>query len=271
MTKPNLYFYAALECEAKPLIKHFGLTRLNANHPFSIYKNETIVLTISGIGKMAMAAAVAYTQAMIPSHTHPVLINVGIAGHKSHPLGDLFLATKITDSESGRRFYPQLIGKYWLETEPLQTASIPCTEYSTNAMHDMEASAFYEVAIKFSSSELIHSLKVISDNSLSSIKAIHPKQVSEWIFNHLSQIEQLCEQCFLLQHSISSTKLKEFQNIINKWHFSVTGQIKLKILLLRWQTLSPELWLKTNKTVLYKSKDVLRKLEEDIDILDVYL
>jgi nucleoside phosphorylase len=269
MTQPTLYIYAALECEAKPFINYFGLTKVNTKHPFSIYKSDTTVLTVSGVGKTAMAAAVAYTQAIIPSSTNPVLINVGIAGHRNHALGNLFLATKITDKDSKKRFYPQLIGGHWPETAEIQTTSTPCTEYSENSIHDMEASAFYEIAVKFSSSELIHSLKIISDNSSSSINTIRPKQVSEWISQHLTQIEQLCEHCLSLQQSILPIELIEFQSIINQWHFTISGEIKLKKLLLRWQNLSPKLWLKANKVVLYKSKDVLRKLEEDVDALDI--
>ncbi|MCK5889573.1 MAG: hypothetical protein KAG19_06500 [Methylococcales bacterium] len=271
MTTPNLYIYAALECEAKPLIKHFELAKLTTRHPFSIYKNDTTVMTVSGVGKVAMAAAVAYTQAIIPSCSSPVLVNIGIAGHADYELGDLFLAAKIIDNESGKRFYPQLIGNKWPETGNIQTASTLCTEYSNHAMHDMEASAFYEVAVKFSSSELIHAVKVISDNSSSSIDSINPKQVSMWISQHLTQIDQLCERWRSLRKLITTTELKELQPIINQWHFSVSGQIKLKMLLLRWQTLSPQLWLEVNTTVLYKSKDVLRKLEQDINDLDVYL
>ena len=271
MTKPNLYIYTALECEAKPLIKHFDLKKDSTRHPFSIYKSNTTVLTVSGMGKVAMAAAVAYTQAIIPSYLNPVLVNVGIAGHASYALGDLLLATKIVDDESCKRFYPQLIGNNWPQTGEIQTTSTPCIEYSTNAMHDMEASAFYEVAVKFSSSELIHSLKIISDNQSSSIKLINSKQVGAWVSQHVIQIEKLCQRWLSLQQSIHKTELKEFNTIINQWHFSVSGQIKLKMLLLRWQTLSPQLWLEMNKTVLYKSTDVLRKLEQDIDALKVYL
>ncbi len=55
----------------------------------------------------------------------------------------------------------------------------------------MEASAFYETAVRFSSSELILCLKVISDNQLSPVENIQPKQVAALIAAHLATVESL--------------------------------------------------------------------------------
>lgn len=270
-TSSSLFIYTALECEAKPFLKLFELKKESNNHPFSIYRNNNTFLTISGVGKIAMAAAVSYTQAIYQNYSSPVIVNVGIAGCKSQSIGDIFLATKIVDKDSGKRFYPQLIGRSWPKTNKVQTSSAPCTEYSSEHMNDMEASAFYETAVKFSSSELIHCIKVISDNGLSSIKEIHPKLVTKWISNHLIQIEQLLNHWSSLQQSISFNELKDFNKITSQWHFTVSGQIKLRNLLLRWQVLSKGSWLSNNRTNLQSSKDVLRKLEVDTNNLKIQL
>lgn len=270
-TIPTLFIYTALECEAKPLLKQLDLKRVCNSHPFSIYKNHNIVLTVSGVGKIAMAGAVAYTQALFQATQLPVLVNLGIAGHKYQAIGDIFLATKIIDKDSGKRFYPQLIGSDFPKTMGLLSSSIPCTEYSADYMNDMEASAFYETAIKFSSNELIHSIKVISDNEQSSIDTIRPKLVSQWINNHLYQIEHLLNHWGALQQSVTTNELKEFDAIVNQWHFTVNRQIKLKSLLLRWQTLSTNPWLTIEQASFDSSKDVLQKLESDINSLDLQL
>lgn len=269
-TIPNLFIYTALECEAKPLIKYFDLKKEN-KHPFSIYKGPSTILTVSGVGKIAMAGAVAYTQALFQSIPSPVLVNLGIAGHSSLPIETLVLATKIIDKDSGKRFYPQLIGNDWPKTSSIQTSSIPCTEYNAHYLNDMEASAFYETAIKFSSNELIHSIKVISDNAQSTIESINSKLVIQWLTNHLSQINSLLSHWLSLQQSMRANDLKEFDAIVQRWHFTVGGQLKLKSLLLRWQALSSAPWLDTFESNPNNSKEVLKKLESDLNNLDVYL
>ncbi len=268
---PNLFIYTALECEAKPLIKQFELKKENFNHPFPIYKNDSIVLTISGVGKVAMAGAVAYTQAIFQPQHLPVLINIGIAGHKFESIGEIVLASKIVDKDSGKRFYPQLIGTNLPKTGEVQTSSKPCTEYSASYMNDMEASAFYETAVRFSTNELIHSIKVISDNEKTSIESINAKKVSQLISNQLTQIEQLFNCWILLQKSFIPSELKEFNLILQQWNFTVSGKIRLKSLLSRWQLLSAESWLTNNQAKLKSSKDVLKKLEIDISYLKVIL
>ncbi|MCK5831202.1 MAG: hypothetical protein KAH20_12970 [Methylococcales bacterium] len=268
---PNLFLYTALECEAKPLINRFNLKKECHNHPFSVYRNQNIILTVSGVGKIAMAGAIGYTQALFQTIQSPVLINLGIAGHKYYAVGDIFLATKIVDSDSGKRFYPQLIGNDWPKSTEIHSSSIPCTKYSTDYMNDMEASAFYETAIKFSSNELIHSLKIVSDNEQSSIEKIRPKLVTQWINHHSTQIEYLLNHWISLQQSITNPKLNEFDMIVSQCHFTVSSQIKLKSLLLRWQTLSTERWLDTKEKKLCSSKEVLQKLEFDVNNLGVHL
>jgi nucleoside phosphorylase len=268
---PNLFIYTALECEAKPLIKQFELKKENFNSPFPIYKNDSIVLTISGVGKVAMAGAVAYSQAIFQPQFSPVLINIGIAGHKFEPIGEILLASKIVDKDSDKRFYPQLIRTNLSKTSEVQTSSKPCTEYSASYMNDMEASAFYETSVRFSSNELIHSIKVISDNEQSAIESINAKKVSQLISNQLTQIEQLLNHWVLLQKSVIPSELKEFNLILQQWNFTVSGKIRLKSLLSRWQMLSAEPWLANNQAKLKSSKDVLKKLEIDINFLKVNL
>ena len=53
-----------------------------------------------------MSAGIAYTQAIYLSDPNPILLNIGIAGHKENPIGSLYLIDKITDVDSERRYYP---------------------------------------------------------------------------------------------------------------------------------------------------------------------
>jgi hypothetical protein len=267
----QLFIFTALECEAKPIINYFGLKKELSEHSFSLYKNDSIVLAISGVGKIPMAAVVGYVFAMYPNVNSPVIINIGIAGHKSLGLGSLILASKISDNDSGKSFYPQLIGNNFPKCYELMTSSKPCSAYQADCLSDMEASAFYEIALKFSSNELVHCIKIISDNESSSIDEIRPKLVIEWLASLMDEIDVLLQFWLKQSNLIKPIKLEEYEEIINKWHFSVASQIKLKNLLQRWNVLSTDSWVIPKNPPLSNSKEILKKLEADIYCLEVHL
>ncbi len=267
---PSVFIFTALECEAKPLIQHFNLKKEKNNKVFNRYSHGSIILTISRVGKTAMAAAVAHTFALFPKTNTPVIINIGIAGHKSQPLGDLFLASKVSDNDSGKRFYPHLMGNNLPLSCEVITSSKPCTNYALDTVADMEASAFYEVAVKFSSNELIHCIKVISDNESTSINDIRPSLVIEWISCHLASIDHLIQHWSKLSQLITPAEQETFTGLVEKYHFSVSSQIKLKALLQRWHVLSASSWAKQNSPST-NSKEILKQLEEDITNLNIHL
>ncbi len=132
MMHPNthkIFIYTALPCEAKPLVEHFGLKKDVSVRPFAVYLSHDICLTVTGLGKSAMAAGVAYTQALFASVEHPVMLNIGIAGHKDHPLGGLFLIDKIIDVDSQKSYYPSLNVTPPCPTGSIQTSSKPQLNY----------------------------------------------------------------------------------------------------------------------------------------------
>ena len=270
-TYPKIFIFIALDCEAKPVVSFYDLKKETVEHPFSIFKNNEIVLTITGIGKVAMAGAVAYTFALFPDNKVPVIVNIGIAGHRTHALGHLLLAMKIVDNDSGKKFYPQLLGINKPETSEILTASAPCAEYRENCLVDMEASAFYEMAIKFSTCELIHSFKVVSDNADFTIDTIQPKVVSQWIANQLTEIDKLIKHWVEFRKLVAGIELEEYQELVNKWHFTVSGKIKLKALLMRWKILSAGDRLTLSEERFANAKELLKKLEADVNRLEVYL
>ncbi len=268
---PTLFIFVALECEAKAIVSQFKLKKEMTKDPFPLYKNGATVLTVTGVGKVAMAGGVAYTLAKFSGAALPVLVNVGIAGHKTQTIGQLLLADKIVDPDSRKVFYPQLIGAGWPETSEVQTTAIPNECYNSNCLNDMEASAFYEVAVKFSSSELIHSLKIVSDNELSSINLINAKRVNEWLSSQSVDIEKICYRFGKMRELILPVELSEYHQIVKQWHFTVTGKVKLKSLLRRWVVLSSTPWVKNSEVNFNSGKELLHQLAADVDCLGVNL
>lgn len=269
--RPRIFIYAALSCEAKPLIKYFGLKKATMLQPFATYLNHDICLTVTGLGKSAMAAGVAYSQALFASVNHPVLVNIGIAGHKDHAVGELFLIGKIADFDSLKNYYPPLVFTPPCPTASIQTLSRPQLNYDPQHLCDMEASAFYETAVRFSTGELIHCLKVISDNEASPVENIQPKQVSTLIAAHVATIEILLEELSLLAKVITAQEPELFEQLIQRYHFTVSEQGQLKNQLSRWAILSHTRTPELDETQFHKGKDVLFWLDQQISKIEFSL
>ena len=263
----KIFIYTALPCEAKAFIEHYKLKKDLEVHAFAVYLNNDICLAVSGLGKSAMAAAVAYTQARYTSSDHPVLINIGIAGHQHQPLGELCLIDKITDVDSQKSYYPSLISSAPCQRASLQTVSKPQHHYHESELCDMEASAFYETAVRFTTSELIVCLKVISDNQDSSVDAINAKQVSALISAQLSTIETLLTQTRALATLITVAEPPLYNELLQRYHFTAHQRQQLKSQLTRWEVLSDQPALLIDDDNLVSSKDLLRYLESRINTI----
>ncbi|HEY8097789.1 MAG TPA: hypothetical protein VIE65_17120 [Methylobacter sp.] len=268
---PRIFIYAALPCEAKPLVEHFKLKKDTTIQPFAVYLNQDICLTVTGLGKSAMAAGVAYSQALFGSAEHQVLVNIGIAGHKHHAVGSLFLIDKITDVDSQKSYYPPLVFTPPCATANIQTVSRPQLVYDREHLCDMEASAFYETAVRFSTGELIHCLKVISDNESSPAENIQPKQVAVLIAAHIAGIETLLAKLSRLATLITAPELRLFEELTQRYHFTVSEQGQLKNQLSRWAVLTDTQVPEFNETQLHKGKDVLSWLDQQINEIEFCL
>jgi hypothetical protein len=268
---PRIFIYAALPCEAKPLVEHFGLKKATTIQPFAVYFNQDICLAVTGLGKSAMAAGVAYTQALFAKVEHPVLVNIGIAGHKHHAVGGLFLIDKITDVDSKKSYYPPLVFTPPCRTACIQTVSRPQLVYDLQHLCDMEASAFYETAVRFSSGELIHCLKVISDNESSPAENIQPKQVAQLIAAHVATIETLLAELSRLASLITVPEPKLFDQLLQRYHFTVSEQGQLKNRLSRWATLADTPDTEFDEHRFRKGKEVLYWLDQQISEIEFFL
>lgn len=265
MPEAFCYFFVALPCEAKPLIAHFKLKKELSISAFSIYRNAQISLTVTGIGKSAMAAGVAYSLALFPGSSLPVLLNIGIAGHSRHPLGSIFSADKIVDQDSGRSYYPQLVARPPCPTQTIITVAKPQLDYPSASLYEMEASAFYEAAIRFSSSELIQCIKIISDNKSNPTEHIKAAQVSDWIQGALPIIEKYTQQLSQLAQLNKSVEKNHFNEITAQWRFSSNEQLQLKSLLNKRAILIQHKTLDLTDLPSGSGKLVLNYLRKEID------
>lgn len=268
----TVFIYVALPCEAKPLVERFKLKKQMAVTPFAVYLNKDVCLTVTGLGKSAMAAGVAYTQALFGSSKPAFLINLGVAGHRDFDLGALFLMTKITDADSQRNYYPSLVFSLPYSTASIQTVSKPVVDYDSVALCDMEASAFYETAIRFVSREFIFCLKIISDNQSSTIANVQPKRVVEWVGKHVDAIEYLLKLA-LKQAEFSKERgnFALFAQLLNQYHFTINESEQLKSLINKWDVLTNHQHLECDQTGLTTAKSVLQWLDVKISQVEYLL
>lgn len=234
-----IHIVTALPCEARPILDYYDLAPLQQGGHFRVYGNEDCTLIISGIGKLAAAAACGYLGALQASQ-HGAWINIGIAGHLHYPVGNGYLAHRITDQASQQSWYPAVIFDPPCPTEHLISVDTAETSYDQPALYEMEATGFYASAIRFSPSELVHCYKVISDNASSPADRFSLRQVEALIQDKLPQITSIITALQLLsdEHNAIHQDPPQYQHLIEKHHFTVTEKIELKQFLRRWSLLN---------------------------------
>lgn len=260
-----VHFIVALQSEATPLVEHFRLKRIMDERSFPVYRNETITLTISGIGKTTSAAAVAYTQAFFGRRESSVWLNIGIAGAAQQSIGAIYRIHKIADQETDLRWYPALIGRRLCDGAELLTVPKAQTVYSKSCLYDMEATGFYPTAIKFSSSELVQCLKVVSDHDEYSRNRVTSKEVRDLIGNQLDTIDRHHLQLYELANSNSELVPNEYSEFVERWRFTGHEKLQLAQLLKQWTVLFEKSPRSLTIADLATGKDVLQRLKSEIE------
>ncbi|MBW1892379.1 MAG: hypothetical protein JRI91_01605 [Deltaproteobacteria bacterium] len=92
---PLIGLVMATMLEAKPFVTHIPLNKINQK-PFPVFKNNNMVLIISGIGKANAAMAAFHC---CKEFSPGIIVNAGAAGATDHssPLGEFYHITKIIE------------------------------------------------------------------------------------------------------------------------------------------------------------------------------
>ena len=181
------------------------------------------------------------------------------------------MADKITDAETQRRFYPQLAFEAPCQTLPLITLSRADAEYSDDNLRDMEAAAFYEIAVKFSSSELIHCLKVVSDNAESALEKVNEESVAAWVQARIADVEHMIAVLTRLRESLPTSGSELYKQWLEQFHFTATNAAKLHMLLNRWQVLNRAATFNLAETKAGNARELLAWLESQLEKSQYYL
>lgn len=262
----------ALSAEAAPLIQHWRLKKSNRAHPFPLFNNDDMQLVVCGIGKCNSAAATAWLAGIQSKQRqrNSIWLNIGIAGHISTEIGTAICASRILDSATKQNWYPTLINNT-MQKSTVQTMDKPTPDYANDNALDMEASGFYQTAIRMSTTELTQCFKAISDNSDSPISNLTSETTKSLIGDNLptftQQIEILQSLSYCCEVTDSSAIELEFHR---RWRFSTTQKHQLQRLLHRQLAISgnynqAQLFLQKASATNFSSAELLNRLSSLTD------
>tara|TARA_E500000331_G_scaffold43016_1_gene35578 strand:+ start:209 stop:1009 length:801 start_codon:yes stop_codon:yes gene_type:complete len=256
-------FIMALKNEAYHLIKRYHLT-LVVHQPFKVYQTQNMRVILSGVGKSSSYAATKFALEDRETH-HGLWVNFGVAGDSALPVGSLVSISKVTEDDTGRSWYPYVKQHPKCYVKALRTYNSPICQYPLNSSCDMEASGFMAAVSEAISSEHIHVLKLISDNSSSGIgnltKALMKQLVAENIELINTYIKSAEENLSIEPKSFPFSIEKMFQG----QHFTVTQTHQLLELYRSFCALCPEeAWPSIELNNRDTPSDILAKLRLQI-------
>ena len=226
-----LIWVCALHCEAKPVIDYYRLKKSQDDSAFELYCGDDMLCIISGIGKVASAAACAWIAARYHQQASLAWINLGIAGSGQHEIGAAFSINQVIDADSGQRYYPVPCGSPVLAGVPCMTLSQPGEDYREGYLFDMEASGFMYSTLRFSSAELTQCIKIISDNRTHKTGK-QRQQVSDLIHQNIDPIKRQADSLIELNREIATLAVcpESWQRLITLTRFSQTQKNRLRVL-----------------------------------------
>lgn len=191
MTEIAINIIVAMSPEAKPINQHLKLVRDNRYASFPLYRNNNITLVVSGYGKQKSADATTWLHQITDSKPDSIWINMGIAGHPTHRVGDAFQADAILDQTSGESWSLLTTAALPCPTERVFSVDEPDNTYINNGLVEMEAAGFYRSALQCATPDRIHCLKVVSDNHENPTSGLNGKIVSKLIHDNLNMLDIL--------------------------------------------------------------------------------
>jgi len=253
----ELCWVVALDCEARPIIDALRMKRRSDDRPWPVYvsADETQWLIVSGIGRVASAAATAYLAAMVAPPGSACWLNFGIAGHPSLDPGELRRAGKVIDVAPQRVWYPSEITRSAPKTEVLTTVDKPGREFPGGGLVEMEAAGFFPTASRVATRERVQVVKVVSDNARETFEtSITPARVSGWVTRVLPDLfryadalrtvarevgDRACDRFDLLEgvtFRLTVTQMRQFERLIER--LDALGGVDAQRLDSLWQGVS---------------------------------
>ena len=256
-------FITALKNEAYHLIKRYRLT-LVVHQPFKVYQTENMRVILSGIGKSSSYAATKFALEDRDTH-HGLWVNFGVAGDHALPIGSLVSVSKVTEDDAGLSWYPCVKQNPNCYVKELRTYNDPIRQYPLNSLCDMEASGFMAAVSEAISSEHIHVLKLISDNSSSGMGNLTKILMKQLVAENIELINEYIKSAEQNLSIEPKTLPFSAEKILKGQHFTVTQTRQLLELYRSFFALCPdEAWPSIRLNNRDKPSDILANLRLQI-------
>lgn len=230
-----IYIATALALEARPIIDYYGLKRDNKIKKIQVFKNDDIVLMITGTGILKSAIAVTHILTIFDIKRDDLFLNIGVCGavNDKYKIGEIIFVNRIKNSITGRNWYPEVVFKHDFKEGYLETYSNPI--YSKENLKcdivDMEGAGLIEAISLFFESYQIIFLKIISDR----LEKVSAEVVPELIKNNLSFIDEYLKNRKLAfkdeKAGIDEIELEYIEIFAQTMRFTQTMKNELKELL----------------------------------------
>jgi hypothetical protein len=185
-----VYISVSLYVEAKPIIEYYDLKKDMYDRFYQIFKSDNMTLIITGVGKIACAAATSHILSKNLLFDEDIVINIGICGAKNDvQIGTPYLINKIKDASTGKDYYTDVLLKHEFYENSIETFDKPVEDVSEleEALCDMESSGFYLSASKYVEQHRIFLIKVVSDRI--GVDIVDKNVVSSIIEKNLDKID----------------------------------------------------------------------------------
>ncbi|MBN1914875.1 MAG: hypothetical protein JW769_03185 [Parachlamydiales bacterium] len=224
-----IFIAVAMSSEAQPLISHFRL-KLLENHLVPIWKNSSIFLIITGVGQENMIFSLAYFWGKYHQENLKAGINVGICAHKTFEEKTPLLLHKVIDDRTQKKIYPSITLSIPIQSYNCLTVSKPTKPTDPDYCYDMEAFGFFSASTKFLPFDLLHSIKVVSDNESKPFTTVNHPFIGHLVSSLIPYLEQAIEELSPLTLLVPETI-----SLPSDFSFPLTFSEKeqLKMLLLR--------------------------------------
>lgn len=231
-----IFISAALYCEAKPFIDRFCLKRDNSVNKFQVFKNEDVILIVTGTGSINIACGCTYLITKFEANKYDTFLNIGTCGStdKNIKIGTIVLCNRIINNLNKREFYPDMIFKHPFKEGSIESFSNVVKKSSLNDIRgdfvDMESAAFFESVSIFIPPHRIYCLKIVSDylnsddlkkEDITNLIKFNCEDICRWILNINSNIAKP-------KDVFSEKDMDYISEIVDNLKLSVSMQNELK-------------------------------------------
>ncbi len=172
-----IYLFAAMHCEAEPLIRAMSLKAVPQQGPFHQWTSakQDVLLTLTGIGSYSAAACVGAVLGSGRVDSGDILVSFGTCGsiRKDCRTGEIYRIHSIEDLVSRRCYVPDLLVDCGMKEASLLTGGQILDHQRTSVwytgacelpqLYDMESAGICQAASLWMGPHQLHFFRVVSD------------------------------------------------------------------------------------------------------------